>query len=85
MVVGCWLLVEGLRVCEGGAPIGGAQVFGVAGEEPAVAVEVFGCVLELAVDGLVRLFDDVGAFGFGVGVVGFDVFDEDGKVLRSEA
>ena len=23
-VEGCWLLVEGLRVCEGGAPIGGA-------------------------------------------------------------
>ncbi len=57
----------------------------MAGEEPAVAVEVFGCVLEFAVLGFVQVFDDLCAFGFGVGVVGFDVFDEDGEVLGLEA
>ena len=44
------------------SPIG-AQIARVAREEPVVAVEIGGSVLELGVDGLVEVFDDGGSGG----------------------
>jgi len=71
--------VGGLRDC--GAPLGGADVAGVAGEEPVVAREIFGGVLEFAVGGFMEVFDDFCASGFGALEVGFEIFDEDGEAL----
>ena len=65
--------------CYGCAPVGWVDVVGVLGEEPVVAFEILGYVLALAVDGLVELFEDVGAGAFGVGVVGLDVVEKDGE------
>jgi hypothetical protein len=66
---------------EGGAPIGGVGVAGVAGEEPVVAGEILGGVLEFAVGSFVEFFDDFCAGGFGALVVIFKIFDEDGEAL----
>lgn len=47
-----------------------------------VAVEIQGGVLELTVCGFVQFFDNLGAVGFGVSEVGFEIFHEDGEALR---
>ena len=62
---------------EGGAPVGGGQVAGVLGEDPAVVVTVEGSVLAFAVGGFVEVFPDDGLLALGLVVVGFDVGDED--------
>ena len=44
-------------------PTHGAQIARMAREEPVVAVEIEGSILELAEDGLVEVFDDGGSGG----------------------
>ena len=78
-------MVSELGVGEGGAPIGGAEVVGVLGEDPAVVVEIVGSVLALAVDGLVELFPYGGLLLLSVAVVGGDVGDDDREVLGAGA
>src|SRR6202034_26122 len=43
---------------DGCAPVGGAGVAGVGGEEPVMTIEVTGTVLAFAVHGLVQVFHD---------------------------
>ena len=55
---------------------------GVPREDPEVAFEVFRRVLKLAINRLVRLFDDFHALRFRMGIVLFDIRDEDRETLR---
>ena len=66
---------------DSGAPVAGADVAGVAGEEPAMAGEIFHAVLEFAVFRFVEFFDNFCAGGFCALVVRFDIFDENGEAL----
>ena len=66
---------------DSGAPLGGADVAGVAREEPVVAGEILGGVLEFAVFGLVEVFDDFCVGGSGAFEVGSESFDENGEAL----
>ena len=53
----------------------------MAGKEPVVAVEVEGGVLELAVDGLMEVFDECYAGGPGALEVGFDIIEKNCEAL----
>jgi len=55
------------------------------GEEPVVAVEILGGVLEFTIDGFVGLFEDGGAGGASALAVSFDIVDKKGKALRAVA
>ena len=50
-----------------------------------MTVEVFDCILELAVDGFMRVFEDPGAGGFRSLEMFFNVVDEYGEALRCVA
>jgi hypothetical protein len=73
------------RVDDGSAPFGGADVAGVAREEPMVAFEIEYGVLAFAIDSFVEVFDDLGSGGLGVGVVRVDIFDEYREALRDRS
>jgi len=70
---------------DGGAPVGGVDVAGVAGEEPVVAGEIFHAVLEFAVLRFVEFFDNSCAGEFCALVVRLEIFDEDGEALGAGA
>jgi len=50
-----------------------------------VAVEVLGCVLEFAIDGFVRILQDLGASGFCALEMRFKILNKHGQALRSRA
>ncbi len=50
-----------------------------------VAIEVLGCILEFAIDGLVEILQEFGACRFRSAEVRFQIVDEHSQALRSEA
>ena len=63
------------------SPFGRADVASVGGEEPVVPVKIAGTVLALAVDGMVKVFNNRGASRFRSVVVRVNIGDEHGKRL----
>ncbi len=67
------------------SPFIGTQVSGVPGEEPTVAVEVLGCVLEFTIDGFVKILQDLGACRFCSLEMSINVINKHSQALSSIA
>src|SRR5258708_33392506 len=67
------------------SPFVRTQVSRMPREEPMVAVEVLGCVLEFAIDGFVRILQNLGASGFCALEMRFKILNKHGQALRFRA
>jgi len=65
------------------APILGAAIPGVPGEQPVVAIQIGSGVLIFAVLGLMRLFEYLRACGFCPGIVRIQIVHENRQGLRA--
>src|SRR6516225_8580791 len=70
------------RLCHGCPPLLGTQIAGMSGKKPMMALEVFGSVLQLAVYGFMKRFDNLRSRRLCSCEVRFDFLDEHGEALR---